>query len=130
MIINKEMTRTTRKTKQKEIIKEEVEKTENFFSSEELYKKVQKKDPSIGIATIYRYLNEEKKKGNLFSYLCDRRTIYSKGKKSHCHFECEKTGKIIHFDIENIDFLKNKIPGTITSFQLEVKGICDKCQGP
>jgi Fe2+ or Zn2+ uptake regulation protein len=67
------------------------------------------------------------KNGELFAYTCNRRTVYSKGKKSHCHFECEKTGKIIHFEIDNIDFLKNKILGTITSFQLEVKGICNKC---
>jgi hypothetical protein len=37
----------------------------------------------------------------------------------------EKTGKVIHFKIESLDFLKNKIPGTIKSFQIEVRGICN-----
>lgn len=115
------MARQSRATKQKEAIKRELSKVHSFFSAEDLHKKLKQK--GIGIATIYRFLKEAKDKGELFSYTCKRRTVYSKGKKSHCLFQCEKTGKIIHFDVDNIDFLKNKIPGTITSFQLEVKGI-------
>jgi Fe2+ or Zn2+ uptake regulation protein len=95
------MVRNSRNTKQKELIKAEIAKISSFFTAVE--------------------------SGELYSYTCNRRTIYSKGKKSHCHFECEKTGKIIHFDIDNIDFFKDKIPGDITSFQLEVKGICKEC---
>ncbi len=117
----------SRNTRQKELIAKEAEKLTGMFDAEKLYEIVKKKDDSIGIATIYRYLKESKGKGELYSYICDRRTIYSKGKNSHCHFICEKTGKIIHFDISNIDFLKNKIPGTITSFQIEVRGVCEDC---
>ncbi|MCF7871445.1 transcriptional repressor [Candidatus Woesearchaeota archaeon] len=124
------MGRKNRNTKQKEKIQKEIAKINSFFSAEELYEKTKKKSPEIGIATIYRYLKEAKEKGELYTYSCDRKNIYSKGKKSHCHFECEKTGKIIHFELDNIEFLKNKIPGTITSFQLEVKGICKKCEIP
>lgn len=119
------MGRQTRLTRQKEIIEQELKKINSFFSAEDLHEKV--KEKSIGIATIYRYLKEANDKGKLLAYMCNRRTVYSKGKKSHCHFECEKTGKIIHFEVDNIDFLKDKIPGTITSFQLEVKGVCKEC---
>ena len=116
-----------RNTKQKQIIEKEIEKIESFFSAEELYEVVKTKDSSIGIATIYRFLKSAVDKRKLYTYICDRRSIYSKGKKNHCHFVCEKTGNVIHFEIDNIDFLKDKIPGKITSFQLEVKGICDDC---
>ena len=122
------MPRQNRNTKQKEIIKQEINKINSFFNAEQLLEEIQKKDKDIGIATIYRYLNDAEKKGELYSYVCDRKKTYSKGKKSHCHFVCEETGKIIHFDIDNIDFLKDKIPGTITSFQLEVKGVCQECK--
>ncbi len=121
------MGRQNRNTKQKGFISQELQKIDSFFNAEDLYHKVKKKDKDIGMATIYRFLNVAKSKGELYTYTCDRKTIYSKGKKSHCHFECEKTGKIIHFEIDNIDFLKDKIPGTITSFQLEVKGVCNTC---
>ena len=121
------MGRQNRSTRQKEIIGQELKKVNSFFSADELYEIVKQKENNIGIATIYRFLKEANAKGELLAYTCNKKTVYSKGKKSHCHFECEKTGKIIHFEIDNIDFLKDKIPGTITSFQLEVKGVCSKC---
>jgi Fe2+ or Zn2+ uptake regulation protein len=113
-----------RNTWQKQRIEEELEKIDTFFTAEDLHKKL-KKD-NIGIATIYRFLNEKKDK-EIFSYICDRKQTFSKENKSHCHFICEKTGKIIHFNIDSLDFLKNKIPGSIKSFQIEIKGICDTC---
>lgn len=118
-----------RLTKQKELIQKELDSIESFFSAEELFEKVMHKDSSIGIATIYRFLNELKKDNHIFSYKCDRRTIYSKRAKSHCHFICEKTGKVTHFSIDSLDFLKDKIPGSINSFQIEVMGVCDKHLG-
>ncbi len=122
------MVKQSRNTKQKEMIKKELESINTFFSAEELYEKVRKKDKNTGIATIYRYLKEQVDKGEIYVYLCDRKNIYSKGQKSHCHFICEKTGKTTHFEINNLDFLKNKIPGSIKSFQLEVKGVCKDCE--
>jgi Fur family ferric uptake transcriptional regulator len=121
------MAKISRNTKQKMLIKHEIMMVDAFFSAEDLYMLVKKKDNSIGIATVYRFLNEMKKNGELYSYICDRKTVYSKEKRSHCHFVCEKTGKIIHFDVDSLDFLKNKIPGSIASFQLEVRGICNSC---
>jgi len=124
------MIRKSRNTKQKEVIDSIISSMNSFFTADEIYKLTKRKDSKIGIATIYRFLNSLKKENKLYSYICDRKTLYSKEKKSHCHFTCERTGKIIHFDIDNIDFLKKvkeKIPGSITSFQLEVRGVCEKC---
>jgi len=116
--------RSNRNTKQKEIIKKVLNSFDSFFNAQDLFNKIKEENSNIGIATVYRYLKEFEKSEEVFSYVCDRKRIYSLGKKSHCHFICEKTGKIIHFNIDNIDFLKNKIPGTISSFQLEVRGTC------
>ena len=116
-----------RNTKQKQLLETETKKMNSFFSAEELLDNVRKKDSSMGIATVYRFLRKAVEDGKLYSYLCNRKSVYSNNNKSHCHFECEKTGKIIHFEIDNIDFLRGKIPGSITSFQLEVKGVCKDC---
>jgi Fe2+ or Zn2+ uptake regulation protein len=124
------MERKSRNTKQKELLQEECSTFKEFFTAEDLFKKVKQKDLSIGIATVYRFLKEIKKNKKVFTYICDRKVLYSKEKNSHCHYICEKTGKVIHFEIDNIDFLKKvkeKIPGSITSFQLEVKGVCKDC---
>ena len=116
----------SRKTRQKGFLSDEVKKFRTFFGSEDLFEQAKKKNAGISIATIYRFMNEEVKKGNLHSYQCDRKTVYSK-EKQHCQFICQKTGKIIHFDVNSIDFLKDKIPGSIVSFQIEVVGLCESC---
>jgi len=118
-----------RNTRQKDIIQKKLEGIDTFFNAEELWEAVKKEQKNVGIATIYRFLNEMKQNNLIYSYKCNRRTVYSKQNKSHCHFVCESTGKIIHFNIDSLDFLKDKIPGSIKSFQLEVRGICkDKCR--
>lgn len=116
-----------RNTRQKEFLRAEVDRIDTFFTAEELRKRAMKNGNPVGIATIYRFLKELKREGRLYSYLCGRRTVYSKENRSHCHFVCEKTGKTIHFEIESLDFLKDKIPGDIKSFQLEVRGYCKEC---
>ena len=117
----------TRSTKQKEIISKEINRFKTFFTAEDLYEKVKSVDKNIGLATIYRFLKKLRKDGNIFSYTCNGKLVYSKENKSHCHFVCEETGKVIHFNIDSLDFLKDKIPGSITSFQIEVRGVCNKC---
>jgi len=119
------MAMKSRNTKQKEAIQKEIENINTFFAAEELHKKLEEKN--ISLATIYRYLKQLRKKKLIHSYTCDSKLIYSKDKKSHCHFTCEETGRVIHFDVDSLDFLKNKIPGTISSFQIEVRGKCKDC---
>ena len=116
----------TRNTRQKEIINKEINKFKTFFTVEDLHKKVRLNDNTIGIATIYRFLKTLRKNNDIFSYTCNNKLIYSKENKSHCHFVCEKTNKITHFTIDSLEFLKDKIPGSITSVQIEVKGVCTK----
>lgn len=116
----------SRQTRQKDILELGVKNFKTFFSAEDLLSKVLEKDSKIGIATVYRFLKKLRDKGVIFSYSCSGKTIYSNVSSSHCHFECTETGKIIHFDIDNLDFLKDKIPGHISSFQIEVKGVCNE----
>jgi len=125
------MKRISRQTKQRKILNGEVKKFNSFFTAEDFFKQARKKYPKLGIATIYRFLNNLVNKKELYSYICDRRTLYTGQKNSHCHFVCEKTGKVIHFELDNLDFLKyikDKIPGTINSIQLEIKGVCSDCK--
>jgi len=119
-----------RNTKQKELLISSLSNIDNFFTAEDLLKKIQKtslSSRSIGIATIYRFLNEIKSEGKLHSYTCDRKTIYSNQKNNHSHYICEKCKKVAHIKIDNIDFIKNNIPGSICHFQVEVYGVCDSC---
>ncbi|HLP80316.1 MAG TPA: transcriptional repressor [Acidobacteriota bacterium] len=118
----------SRKTKQKQQLLKCIAKKKEFFTAEDVFADMYKSDSSIGLATIYRFLKAETAAHRLYSYTCDKRVVYSNSLQSHCHFECEHTGKIQHFSIQNLDFLKNKIPGKITSISIVVKGICESCE--
>jgi Fur family ferric uptake transcriptional regulator len=121
------MVKKSRKTRQKELIQAGIDTFTSLFTAEELFDKVRKKDSSIGIATVYRFLKDLRKKRELHSYVCDRRMIYSRQKNSHCHFICQKCGRVVHFDVDRVDFLKKKIGGDICHFQIDVHGICEGC---
>lgn len=119
------MAKLSRETKQKNLIKNEFDKFNSLFTAEDLNAKL--KNKGIGIATIYRFLKDLRDNGKLFSYNCNRRSLYSKEKVSHCHFMCQRCSKIIHINIDSFDFLKKKIDGEIQQFQIDVKGICSNC---
>jgi len=63
----------------------------------------------------------------LHSYFCGKKTIYSNDKNNHSHFICEKCGKTTHMNIDQIDFIKKKIKGSICHMQIDIYGICESC---
>lgn len=116
-----------RLTKQKQLLEEEIIKYSSFFNAEDLFQKVGRRNSKLGLATIYRYLNEQVNAGKLHSYTCNRRTLYSTSKKNHCHFHCERCGEIKHIQLQKLDFLKQNIEGELCHFQIDVAGICKGC---
>jgi len=121
------MGRKSRNTRQKEIIREEILAKKDFFTAEELHRCAQKRDKQIGIATVYRFLRGAKETNDIYAYECEGRTVYSTTKKDHCHFVCKKCGKTVHFNVSSIDFLKKKLDGDVTQFQILVEGFCKNC---
>lgn len=122
------MGRISRLTKQKQILENELLKFTTFFSAEDLYQKILSKEKGLGIATIYRFLNEKVKQGQIHSFQCEKKTIYSTSQKNHAHFRCEKCKKTIHLKIDKLDFFKDKSNGEPCHFQLDITGICKSCQ--
>jgi Fe2+ or Zn2+ uptake regulation protein len=120
------MPRLPRQTAQKTLLRKELKNFDSFFTAEDLHEKV--KSRNIGISTVYRFLKELKNKNEIHNYICDRKSIYSKNKNNHCHFICQKCGKLAHIDIDSLDFLNNKIIGSICHFQVDIEGVCKYCQ--
>lgn len=116
-----------RETKQKKLIEKEITSFNSFFNAEELHHKVSKKNSGIGLATVYRFLNDWSKKREIHSFQCNRKTLYSNSKKNHCHFTCEKCGERKHIDIKRLDFLNQLIDGEVCHFQIDVTGVCKRC---
>ncbi len=109
-------------------------KEEGHVTAEELYKKVNKKDPSIGIATVYRTLKLFHEAG------LARMSRFEKGEAHyehsylhthHDHLICLKCGKITEFKNPDIEETQEKIARKhkfkITSHRLELYGTCSKC---
>lgn len=117
-----------RMTKQKRILYEEIKQFSSFFNAYELHARVVKKDQSIGLATVYRFLNTLESDGGIHSFMCDKKKIYSNNKRSHTHFKCEKCGNIKHIQIKNVDFLHQLVNAEICHFHIELSGTCSKCK--
>ena len=116
-----------RLTKQKEILLNALAECNGFFSAEELQIIVKRKDKKMGIATIYRFLKKSEESGDIHSYSCNNRKIYSTHTKNHIHFTCERCLKIHHIHLAKADFLQENIPGKSCHFQLNISGICTPC---
>jgi Fe2+ or Zn2+ uptake regulation protein len=117
----------SRQTIQKAHLESTLQSIGGFFTAEEFHKLALKTASHIGIATVYRFLNEKKKNRELHSYVCDKKMVYSTSSNSHCHYTCQICGKKQHVDIKEIGNIKKNINGTICHFQIDVTGICENC---
>ncbi|MEK6792607.1 MAG: transcriptional repressor [Nanoarchaeota archaeon] len=117
-----------RETKQKKAIELAVGKINKFFTAEELHERLKKDNPTLGIATIYRFLKELQKERVIHTYVCDRRSLYSKKEMNHSHFICESCGMKKHLHLDKIDFLKKLVDEDVCHVQIEISGICSDCK--
>ena len=134
-ILREHITRHKMKqTRQRELILETFIKTGGHISAEELYQKVVKNDPSIGLATVYRTL----------TLLCQcglaQQQEFGEGRtrfeivqeyKHHDHLICTKCGKIIEFEDCDIERHQEQVASvhgfTIYTHKLEIYGLCREC---
>jgi len=124
-----------KQTRQREIILDTFIKIGGHVSAEELYHKVIKRDPSVGLATVYRTL----------TLLCQsgiaQQQEFGEGKtrfevvqdyKHHDHLICTKCGKIIEFENCDIERQQEQVAKThkftIYSHKLEIYGLCRECK--
>jgi len=121
-------------THQRELIAE-LFLRQDHITVEELYQEVARKDPSIGIITVYRTLKllcqwelaQERHFGR-------GKTIYDNvaWKSHHDHLICTQCGKIIEFSNFQIEAIQERVATEhefhITYHKLELYGLCRSCQ--
>ena|SRR3990167_8661765 len=124
-----------KQTRQRELILETFIKIGGHVSAEELYHKVIKRDPTTGLATVYRTL------GLLCQCGIAQQREFGEGRtrfeivheyQHHDHLICNKCGKIIEFENCNIERMQEKVAKdnnfTIYSHKLEIYGLCSGCK--
>jgi Fur family ferric uptake transcriptional regulator len=123
-------------TAQREQILDIFLKTEEHPTTEDLYLIVKKKNPNIGLATVYRAMK----------VICDaglaRETDFGNGQRSfehkyqhqhHDHLVCIKCGRIIEVISPEIEKLQQKLAKkhkfSPIRHTMQIFGACAKCAG-
>lgn len=104
------------------------------MTAQELYESVSKKDPTIGFATVYRFLRSlsdhhivsEVRMGGLPA------RYEMNSKTHHDHLTCTSCGQICEFENKSIENLQTKVAQqfgyVLTHHILELYGVCSTCQ--
>jgi Fur family ferric uptake transcriptional regulator len=124
-----------KRTAQRDQILEVFLRTEKHLSSEDLYRLVQKEDPTIGQTTVYRTLKLLTEAGLAREVrFGDGRTHYEHNYKHqhHDHMICMECGEIIEFysaELEAIqDAMAAKHRFEVKQHLLRILGICANCR--
>lgn len=120
-------------TRQREQILDVFLKNEHI-TAEQMYRQLAKRDPHIGLATIYRTLNLFCEAGLAQARHFGTQTQYDNvtHKGHHDHLICTSCGKIVEFENCDIERLQEEVARrngfTITTHKLELYGLCAGCR--
>ena len=124
-----------KRTAQRDLILDVFLRTEEHLSSEDLYRLVQKQDPSIGHTTVYRTLKLLTDAGLAREVrFGDGRAHYEHNYKHqhHDHMICTECGRIIEFysaELEAIqDAMAAKHRFQVKQHLLRILGVCSDCR--
>jgi Fur family transcriptional regulator, ferric uptake regulator len=104
------------------------------ITAEQMYRQLAKRDPHIGLATIYRTLNLFCEAGLAQARHFGTQTQYDNvsHKGHHDHIICTGCGKIVEFENSEIERLQDEVARkngfTIQTHKLELYGLCSSCR--
>ena len=123
-----------RRTAQRDLILEAFLRTEEHLTSEDLYRLVQREDPSVGHTTVYRTLKLLTDAGLAREVrFGDNKTYYEHhyNHEHHDHMICTACGKVIEFYSAEIEALQDQMADNFgfrpTHHSLRLWGLCDEC---
>ena len=122
-----------RKTIQRSLILDAVNKLHNHATADEIYDAVIIEHPNISKATVYRNLNTLSEMGEIRKLEipggADR---YDHCTHNHCHIKCDKCGRLFDVDMDYISGLENNIRDTrgfdFTGYDIIFRGTCPDCK--
>ncbi len=124
-----------KRTSQRDLILDMFLRIEEHLSSEDLYRLVREKDPSIGQTTVYRTLKLLTEAGLAREVrFGDGITHYEHNYKHqhHDHMICSECGRIIEFFSAELEALQDKIAARhrfqITHHLHRIMGVCADCR--
>lgn len=121
-------------TQQRVQILEAVRQGPRHFTAQDIFETVALNNPSIGFATVYRFLkNLSNNKFVTEVRIGGMPARYEwASRHHHDHLTCTQCGKVVEFENEQIEILQDKIARQsgfrLTGHLLELFGICTLCQ--
>ncbi len=121
-----------RMTNQREMILQELKKSKDHLTADELYERVKKKMPRISLATVYRnleILSEAGMIGKLEVSGRQKRFDWDTGEHDHIHcIQCHRVDNL-NLNRKELGLLSSEtIKGyRISGYRLEFSGVCSQC---
>jgi len=105
--------------------------TSKHISIDDLYKLMQKKFPTLSLATIYKNIKTMQEKLFLTEVkLPNQKNMYELAKKEHSHVLCSKCNNIMDIEIDTssiINQAESISNYTLNNSSIILNGICPKC---
>lgn len=128
------MVKQNYKTEQRKELLDYMAKNNNkFVKADDIEKYLKNRNISVGLTTIYRFLNSLEKQGKVRVEYREHTKYYqyiSEECNNHYHLQCKKCGKLIHLHCEEIEELKEHIAKE-HNFEIDsmatIMGICATC---
>ena len=122
-----------RMTNQREIILNELRKSRQHLSADELYVRVKKIMPRISLATVYRNLETLSEAGVIAKLeISGRQKRFDYDIKAHDHIFCVQCHRVDNITLERglISASSFSLPPgyQVTGYRVEFSGICPPCQ--
>ena len=116
-----------RNTKQKTLVLDIVNSSNNHPTASDIYHECVKRIPNISLGTVYRNLNKLVKIGSITTIEVPNNIVRYDKTISHDHFVCLKCGKVIDLKRSNITY-NNMIEGNkIIDCKIRYDGLCCDC---
>jgi len=127
-------TANQRLTRQRLLVLEVLEKTQQHLDAESLYRQAREYDPKISMATVYRTLALFKEAGLVQDdRLGENHAHFEKVRENpHHHFTCLRCGRVIEFAAPEVEEIIARLSldlgMVITEASLSLIGYCDQCR--
>ncbi len=122
-----------RMTNQREMILQELKKSKEHLTADELYERVKKTMPRISLATVYRNLEILSEAGLIAKLeVSGRQKRFDSDISEHDHIFCVQCQRVDNFTLDReklrLDSLRAMHGYMVTGYRLEFAGLCKKCK--
>ena len=122
-------TQSKRHSKQRDAIIAYLAGTTSHPTADEVYAAVKDELPNIGIATVYRNLNQLSADGEIRKIECGTVDRFDYRTADHGHFTCRRCGRVsdVFMDFAKMEALADVMPGKPDFCEMMFYGICKEC---